>query len=134
MPKAKKGLKRILAVFQVPRPDYKRPYLRQEHETVSTRKEALDWIEAQVGAAREWCQLPKLDTLDEFIDRVFIDGYMDERYMSAWFFDGNTGELVHCDKDVDRFVTENLGQTGGRCRHPECVEDRESEAETQADA
>ena len=55
---------------------------------------------------------------------------MDERYMSAWFFDGNTGERVHCDKDVDRSVTENLGQTGGRRQHPERAEDRESEAET----
>ena len=72
--KSKKGAKRILAVFQMPRRDYKRPHLRQEHENVSTRKEALDWIEAQVGAAREWCQLPKLDNLGQFIDRVFIDG------------------------------------------------------------
>ena len=115
----------VLAVFQKACPDYKRPSVTEAKATFATIAQAYKWLEQKVAGVHDWCQLREMNTLEEFIARCWSDGYMDNRYMSAFVFDGEFGWLEDCDDRVDAWVMEGLKQTGGRCSHPGCRSDHE---------
>lgn len=102
MPRKRKTQERgpVLAVFQNAAPDFK--------------------MQDKVASCHDWCQLPKMETLKEFVARRWVDGYMDNRYMTGFIFDGTSGELVSYDEKIDDWIQQHLSLTGGRCTHPGC--------------